>query len=79
MAKTTKDLLEFWNNDSNRELPFFWCQLEAIETLIWLNESDNSERQGLDLYDNDKNPWIRECVKLATGTGKTVVRRNALN
>jgi type III restriction enzyme len=72
-TQVTKDLLEFWNNNQEREQPFFWCQLEAIETLIWLNESDSSERQGLNFYDNESNLWIRECVKLATGTGKTVV------
>ena len=47
--------------------------MEAIETLIWLNESNSNERQGIDFYNNDNTPWIRECVKLATGTGKTVV------
>ena len=66
-------MLEHWNNKEQRELPFFWCQLEAIETLIWLTEANSSEHQGLDLQNNDGTKWVRECVKLATGTGKTVV------
>ena len=73
VTQVTKDLLEHWNNKEQRELPFFWCQLEAIETLIWLTEANSLERQGLDLQNNDGTKWIRECVKLATGTGKTVV------
>ena len=73
VTQVTKDLLEHWNNQEQREQPFFWCQLEAIETLIWLTEANSSERQGLDLQNNDGTKWIRECVKLATGTGKTVV------
>ncbi len=73
VTQVTKDLLEHWNNKEQRELPFFWCQLEAIETLIWLTEANSSEHQGLDLQNNDGTKWVRECVKLATGTGKTVV------
>lgn len=72
-TQVTQDLLSHWHNQNLREFPFFWCQLEAIETLIWLNEANNNERQGIDFYNNDNTPWIRECVKLATGTGKTVV------
>ena len=53
VTQVTKDLLEHWNNKEQRELPFFWCQLEAIETLIWLTEANSSEHQGLDLQNND--------------------------
>src|SRR5574342_8641 len=32
----TKKLLDFWNDKDQREHQFFFCQLEAIETIIWL-------------------------------------------
>ena len=68
----TRKLLEFWNDKSQREQPLFWCQIEAIETAIWLTEASSVEKQGIDIS-NDGSRWQRECLKLATGTGKTVV------
>lgn len=70
----TKRLLEHWNDsetrDSNRR--FFFCQLEAIETLIWLAEAPDSEKVGIEVP-SDGGEFKRLCSKLATGTGKTVV------
>src|SRR3989338_5420507 len=34
ITSITKDLLEHWKNP-DREQKFFFCQIEAIETLIW--------------------------------------------
>ena len=68
----TRKLLEFWNDKSQREQPLFWCQIEAVETAIWLTEASSAEKQGIDIT-NDGSRWQRECLKLATGTGKTVV------
>jgi len=31
----TRSLLEHWHERAVRQLPFYFCQLEAIETLIW--------------------------------------------
>ncbi len=45
----TKRLLEHWNNPDEREHQFFFCQLEAIETLIWLAEAPASEKVGIDI------------------------------
>jgi type III restriction enzyme len=43
----TKRLLEHWRNPEEREhRRFFFCQLEAIETLIWLKEAPESEKVG---------------------------------
>jgi type III restriction enzyme len=42
----TERLLAFWRDRSARELPFFFCQLEAVETIIWLSEvagNDNDQ------------------------------------
>lgn len=70
----TKRLLEHWHDTEQRrpDRRFFFAQLEAVETLIWLTESAPSERSGLDIQ-TDGGDYIRECCKMATGTGKTIV------
>lgn len=69
----TKRLLEHWTNPEEFEnRRFFFCQLEAVETLIWLAEAANSEKVGIDIPD-DGGEFQRQCAKMATGTGKTVV------
>jgi type III restriction enzyme len=67
---TTKKLLEYWNT-ADRENRLFWCQLEAVETAIWLTEANDAEKQGISIPSDGS--WERQCLKLATGTGKTVV------
>ena len=54
------------------EQPLFFCQIEAIETAIWLVEAPDHEKQGIEIQ-GDGSDWQRLCLKLATGTGKTVV------
>jgi type III restriction enzyme len=69
----TKRLLEHWNRPEEREHKrLFFCQLEAIETLIWLVEAPESEKVGIDIP-SDGGPFIRLCSKMATGSGKTIV------
>lgn len=68
----TKRLLEHWHNSEERDFPFFFCQLEAIETLIWLTESPPSEQVGIDIP-TDGGAFQRLCCKMATGSGKTIV------
>ncbi len=71
VTSITKRLLEHWFDGNQREYPFFFCQLEAIETLIWLVEAPASEKVGIDIpKDGD---LARLCSKMATGSGKTVV------
>ena len=70
----TKRLLQHWRDaeqrDSNRR--FFFCQLEAIETLMWLTEAPASERVGVEIR-GDSGPFPRLCCKMATGSGKTIL------
>jgi len=70
----TRRLLEHWKDveqrDASRRL--FFCQLEAIETLIWLTEGPAADRVGIDIP-GDGGTFQRLCCKLATGAGKTVV------
>ncbi len=71
---TTKRLLEHWQNKDERpaDRRLFFCQMEAIETLIWLTEAPAAERVGVEIP-SDGGPFRRLCSKMATGTGKTVV------
>ncbi len=69
----TKRLLEHWQNATEREnSTFFFCQLEAIETLIWLNEAPAADKVGIDIK-GDGGAFERWCSKMATGTGKTII------
>ena len=69
----TKRLLEHWTNPEEfGRRRFFFCQLEAAETLIWLLEAPASDRTGLDIP-SDGGAFQRLCAKMATGSGKTVV------
>jgi type III restriction enzyme len=69
----TKRLLEHWNDPSEREgHRFFFCQLEAIETLIWLTEAPAPDKTGIDII-GDGGAFERWCSKMATGTGKTII------
>ena len=68
----TKKLLEHWNDSTQRNYPFFYCQLEAIETLIWLIEASDSEKVGISIP-SDGGEFRRLCSKMGTGSGKTTV------
>ena len=78
VTKTTQDLLRYWT-DETRENKLFFCQIEALETLVYINEV--AEKVGehwiindLKIRSQDANPGLyRLAFKLATGTGKTVV------
>src|SRR5690606_10675017 len=69
----TKRLLEHWYDTEARDnFRFFFCQLEAIETLIWLAEAPQSEKTGIEIP-SDGGEFQRLCSKMATGSGKTIV------
>jgi len=68
----TKRLLEHWNDKAARQYPLFFCQIEAIETLIWLAEAPTAEKTGIGIP-SDGGEFTRLCSKMATGSGKTIV------
>ncbi|XUO85455.1 DEAD/DEAH box helicase family protein [Halomonas sp. KM007] len=84
VTSVTRQLLEHWHERGEwdedgcrweggpRQYPFYFCQLEAIETLIWWLEAQEQYRQGIYLH-GDGGPWERICNKMATGSGKTSV------
>ena len=77
----TARLLQYWrHHDFSTVRPFF-CQVEAIETAIWLTEvapnagkGPNELLQHLVEANDEANPGLsRLALKLATGAGKTTV------
>lgn len=76
----TERLLVHWRtHEFSNQRPFF-CQLEAVETAIWLAEVAPGTKTGRDFLGlleraSDKyNPGLlRVALKLATGAGKTTV------
>ena len=70
---TTKRLLDHWQDPEERkDRRFFFCQLEAIETLIWLTEAPAVDKAGIDIQ-GDGGDFERWCSKMATGSGKTII------
>ncbi len=72
ITSVTRTLLEHWYDRTARDLPFYFCQLEAIETLIWWVEAPQEHKQGINVP-GDGGAWERLCNKMATGSGKTTV------
>lgn len=69
----TKRLLTHWQDlEERKDRRFFFCQLEAIETLIWLTEAPEADRTGI-VIPGDGGDFVRWCSKMATGSGKTIV------
>lgn len=78
VTKTTTRLLEYWT-DLERERKLFFCQIEALETAIYLTEAarkygDTWIENEIRKANEDANPLLyRVAFKMATGSGKTVV------
>lgn len=76
----TARLLQHWRHHQFRDIRPFFCQVEAVETAIWLTEAAPQSVAGKRLLDylaaanRDANPQLlRLALKLATGAGKTTV------
>lgn len=77
----TARLLQHWRHHNFSSIRPFFCQVEAVETAIWLTEvAPNAGKAGaaflehLTNANNDANPELmRLALKLATGAGKTTV------
>src|SRR4029077_5155445 len=68
----TRRLLKHCGDSEQREgsRRFFFCQLEAIETLMWLAEAPESDRVGVKVP-GDGGGFPRQCSQTGAGTGKT--------
>ncbi len=76
----TARLLQHWRHHNFNDIRPFFCQVEAVETAIWLTEVAPHSKSGKRLLDHlaaankDANPELmRLALKLATGAGKTTV------
>jgi len=78
ITKTTASLLEYWKRE-DRERKLFYCQIEALETAVWITEV--APKYGEAWVENwlrdqnlQSNPLLhRIAFKMATGAGKTLV------
>lgn len=80
VTPTTQRLLQHWRSSSFSGPRPFFCQVEAVETAIWLAEVARNRKQYAHIYrhleeaNRDANPDLfRIALKLATGAGKTTV------
>ena len=77
----TARLLQHWRHHRFSSYRPFFCQVEAVETAIWLTEvAPKSGKTGKTFIDyladanSEANPELRRlALKLATGAGKTTV------
>ena len=100
-SDTTRYLLDYWFNRSHRrttpagedfEFRYYFCQREAIETLVYLKEvrkldclsqllaefgGPDAELAALGITE-EEDAWSRYAFKLATGAGKTKVMSLAI-
>lgn len=84
-SRVTRDLLSHWFENPERPAwqKLFFAQREAVETAIWLNEVAQKSNPGnhalreLDKAQQTAGQGVdalpRQCFKMATGAGKTVV------
>ena len=78
----TARLLKHWRHHEFSSIRPFFCQVEAVEAVIWLTEVAPGKRtlevreilDRLDAANEQANPGLaRLALKLATGAGKTTV------
>ncbi|HED53533.1 MAG TPA: restriction endonuclease, partial [Phycisphaerales bacterium] len=77
----TARLLQHWRHHKFNDIKPFFCQIEAVETAIWLTEvAPKLGKEGRNLIEHlenaneQANPGLpRLALKLATGAGKTTV------
>lgn len=73
VTAVTRQLLEHWRDPEAKRLhALYFCQIEAIETLVWHVEAPPEHKQGVAIP-GDGGPWERLCNKMATGSGKTAL------
>ena len=81
VSPETARLLQHWRHHPFSGVRPFFCQLEAVETAIWLTEvapqrgkAAQKFLQHLQAANDEANPGLlRLALKLATGAGKTTV------
>ncbi len=78
VTNVTRRLLSYWKNP-HRERRLYFCQIEALETAIYITEvagkvGDSWIENHLRTVNDEANPLLyRMAFKMATGSGKTLV------
>ena len=80
VTPTTARLLAYWRSHQFSGVRPFFCQIEAVETIIWLTEVAQRGPQYRSIREHLKNgnaasntELFRLAMKMATGAGKTTV------
>ena len=80
VTPATARLLQHWRHHDFQDVRPFFCQIEAVETIIWLTEVARNQKTHKRFWDHiqganeQANPdLIRLALKMATGAGKTTV------
>ena len=80
VTPTTAHLLTHWRHHNFESVRPFFCQVEAVETVIWLTEVARQQKRYAKFWEHIKganeqaNPeLLRIAMKMATGAGKTTV------
>jgi type III restriction enzyme len=80
VTPATRRLLTHWRHHQFQNVTPFFCQVEAVETAIWLTEVARKDRRHdkfrklLQDANAQANPELfRIALKMATGSGKTTV------
>jgi len=93
-SETTKTLLRHWFETAHTGgFRYYWCQREAIETIIWLLEvvryrslssmmasllEESLDSDLIETVTPEEDAWAKYCTKIATGGGKTKVMSLAI-
>ena len=80
VTPATARLLNYWRSHQFQGVRPFFCQVEAVETVIWLTEVARNKKQYAHIWEHilganeQANPeLLRLAMKMATGAGKTTV------
>lgn len=80
VTPATARLLNYWRSHQFQGVRPFFCQVESVETIIWLTEVARTKRQYAHIWEHvlganeQANPeLLRLAMKMATGAGKTTV------
>lgn len=78
VTRTTRELLQWWRRDG-RETRLFFAQIEAAETIIFLNEARADFRQGIEIPRDELGEeaqkkgfrgFLRYACKMATAPAR---------
>ena len=80
VTPATARLLRHWRDYQFQGIRPFFCQIEAMETIIWLTEVERRQKRHRHIWKHIENAneqanpeLLRLALKMATGSGKTTV------